>query len=53
MNHSINPKKTGFRHDQGLQMPDELNVGAFMVDNNRRVISMKLTVESDVAMVDD
>ena len=53
MKHSINPKKTGVRHDQLFQMPDELNVGAFMVDNNRCVKSMKLTVASDVAMVDD
>ena len=53
MNHSINPKNTGVRHDQWLQMPDELNDGAFAADNNRPVASMKLTVESDVVMVDD
>ena len=52
MKYSINPKNTRVRHDQWLQMPDELNVGAFAVDNNRPVASMKLTVASDVVMVD-
>jgi len=53
MKHSIKPKKTSVHHAQWLQMLDELNVGAFAVDNNRPLASMKLTVASDVVMVDD
>jgi PAS domain S-box-containing protein len=50
MKESIYSKKTSVHCDQWLQILDELNIGAFTVDNNRRVSSMNLNAQALVGM---
>ena len=50
MSHAINPKKTSVRSDEWLEILDELNVGAFTVDNSRRVASMNLNSQALIGM---
>ena len=50
MNHAINPKKTSVRSDEWLEILDEINVGAFTVDNSRRVASMNLNAQALIGM---
>jgi PAS domain S-box-containing protein len=46
MTKSIYSKETSVRCDQWLHILDELNVGAFSVDNNRRVASMNFNAQA-------
>jgi PAS domain S-box-containing protein len=48
----IDPEQTRIRCDQWLEILDELNVGAFTVDNQRRVASMNLNAQSLIGMRD-
>jgi PAS domain S-box-containing protein len=50
MNHFKNPKKTSVRCDEWLEILDEINVGAFTVDNSRRVSSMNLNAQALIGM---
>jgi PAS domain S-box-containing protein len=50
MRKSIYSKETSVRCDQWLHILDELNVGAFTVDNNRRVSSMNLNAQALIGM---
>ena len=52
MSKSIFPEETLVRCDQWLQILDELNVGAFTVDNQRRVSSMNLNAQALIGMRD-
>jgi PAS domain S-box-containing protein len=52
MNKSISPEENLVRCDQWLQILDELNVGAFTVDNQRRVSSMNLNAQALIGMRD-
>ena len=48
----IDPEQTRIRCDEWLEILDELNVGAFTVDNQRRVASMNLNAQSLIGMRD-
>ncbi len=48
----IDPEQTRIRCDQWLEILDELNVGAFTVDNQRRVASMNLNAQALIGMRD-
>ena len=52
MSKSIYPEQTRIRCDQWLQILDELNIGAFTVDNQRRVASMNLNAQALIGMRD-
>jgi len=52
MNKTTNPEETLVRCDQWLQVLDELNIGAFTVDNQRRVSSMNLNAQALIGLRD-
>ena len=52
MSKSIYPEQTRIRCDQWLEILDELNVGAFTVDNQRRVSSMNLNAQALIGLRD-
>jgi PAS domain S-box-containing protein len=52
MSKSTYPEETRIRCDQWLQVLDELNVGAFTVDNQRRVSSMNLNAQALIGLRD-
>ena len=52
MSKSTYPEETRIRCDQWLQILDELNVGAFTVDNQRRVSSMNLNAQALIGLRD-
>ena len=52
MSESIDPEQTRIRCDQWLQILDELNIGAFTVDNQRRVASMNLNTQALIGLRD-
>ena len=52
MSKSIDPEQTRIRCDQWLQILDELNIGAFTVDNQRRVASMNLNAQALIGLRD-
>jgi PAS domain S-box-containing protein len=52
MNKSADPEETLVRCGQWLQILDELNIGAFTVDNQRRVSSMNLNAQALIGMRD-
>jgi len=52
MSKSTYPEETRIRCDQWLQILDELNIGAFTVDNQRRVSSMNLNAQALIGLRD-
>jgi PAS domain S-box-containing protein len=52
MSKSTYPEETRIRCDEWLQVLDELNVGAFTVDNQRRVASMNLNAQALIGLRD-
>ena len=49
----LQPQEARIRCDQWLHIMDELNVGAFTVDNQRRVASMNLNAQALIGMRDN
>lgn len=52
MSKSIYPEQTLVRSDEWLKILDELNIGAFTVDNQRQILAMNRNAQSLVGMRD-